>query len=44
MEYYTASKQEPFGLNKRTNRVKRGDKSVTTPDGRQYAIDGKPVK
>ena len=33
MEFYTAGKQEEFGLNKRSRRIARGDKQVTTPDG-----------
>lgn len=34
LEYYTPSKQEEFGLNKRTRRLARGDQNVTTPDGK----------
>lgn len=33
-ENYTPSKSEEFGLNKRTRRLDRGDKNVTTPDGK----------
>lgn len=32
MEYYTPTKQEPFGLAKRTRRLKRGI-LTTKPDG-----------
>lgn len=34
-EYYTQSKMEPFGLNKRSRRIARGDMQVTTPDGKK---------
>jgi len=40
LEFYTTSKQEEFGLNKRTRRANRGDKSVITPDGKHYCHDG----
>ena len=36
MEFYTRSKQEEFGLNKRSRRIARGDKQVTTPDGKKF--------
>ena len=35
VENYTPSKSEEFGLNKRTRRLARGDKNVTTPDGKR---------
>lgn len=38
-EYYTQSKMEPFGLNKRSRRVARGDMQVTTPDGRKLCVE-----
>ena len=39
-EFYTMSRSEEFGLSKRTRRVARGDKSVTTPDGKKFCHDG----
>jgi hypothetical protein len=33
VEHYTPSKSEEFGLNKRTRRLKRGDRDVTKPNG-----------
>lgn len=33
VQYYTPSNAEEFGLNKRTRRLKRGDKNVTKPNG-----------
>jgi hypothetical protein len=39
MEFYTTSSQEEFGLNKRSLRIARGDKRVTTPDGKKFCHD-----
>lgn len=33
VQYYTPSNAEEFGINKRTRRLKRGDKNVTKPNG-----------
>ena len=33
VQNYTPSTTEEFGLNKRTRRLKRGDKNVTKADG-----------
>ena len=33
VQNYTPSTTEEFGLNKRTRRLKRGDKNVTKPNG-----------
>ena len=42
-EYYTQSKMEPFGLNKRSRRIARGDRQVTTPDGKTRCVDNSKV-
>lgn len=34
IQYYTPNSTEKFGFNKRTRRLKRGDKNVTAPDGK----------
>ena len=34
VQYYAPSTTEEFGLNKRTRRLARGLKNVTTPDGK----------
>ena len=34
VQYYTPSTTEEFGLNKRSRRLARGLKNVTTPDGK----------
>jgi hypothetical protein len=33
-QHYTPIKSEPFGLNKRTRRLKSGHLNVSTPDGK----------
>jgi hypothetical protein len=42
-EYYTPTKREEFGLNKRTRRAKQGETNLTTPDGKKYVVSGKPT-
>lgn len=34
-EKFTKTKEEPFGLNKRARRLRKGDLTVTRPDGTQ---------
>lgn len=35
IQKFTKTTEEPFGLNKRIRRLRKGDTSVTRPDGTQ---------
>jgi hypothetical protein len=41
VQHYTPNRSEEFGLNKRTRRLKRGDRDVTEPNGKLIPNGGK---